>query len=432
MDKRTNAARVAFILNYFPVLSETFIFSELDGLFSRHIDLEIFSLFRKSDNSPLQDAGQLGTRTTYLSDYTRPINVLSSHLVFMFSRPVQYFKTLAFAVRNGNPGYVFGTAFKYLVLHKGDRKKIPYNVRQDLFIHFVLAVPFARVMMKKQFSLIHGHFADAATSFAMLISKLCNIPFSFTTHATDLFVRPVLLPLKVKNAKFVLTCTEYNKNYIVENIKDIPKDKVILNYHGVAVEKFLKDTKQKNTIPVIFTVGRLVEKKGFDVLMRACKILKEQGIEAHCRIAGQGPLWDDLHKQSLELGLEVDFLGAVSHQEMKDLYQNADIFALPCRVAENGDRDGIPNVIAEAMAMELPVVSTCVSGIPEVIESGKSGFLVDSNDPVALAQALKYLIENPEIRNDIGKRARDNITSVFNKSEKIDELVEIFRKQLGE
>ena len=244
---------------------------------------------------------------------------------------------------------------------------------------------------------IHAHFANApaaATEFASLMS---GIPFSFTAHAKDLYLTPKrIISHRGRAATFVATCTSYNVRYLEPLLGD-HSDKIQLVYHGIDLDTFdgrAAAQPSRSGPPLILSVGRLVEKKGFDDLITACAILRDAGIDFRCRIVGEGPLRKELEACIALAGLDgiVTLEGAMTHAKLIALYRTADLFALSPRITENGDRDGIPNVIAEAMATGVPVVSTSVSGIPELVRHDETGMLAPSRDPQALADAMAALL----------------------------------------
>ncbi|HPG40397.1 MAG TPA: glycosyltransferase family 4 protein [bacterium] len=425
--------KIAFIVNYFPVLSETFIVSELQNLLKRKIDLDIYSLFRSDKSFDRADLHELSQRTVYMTSLLSVSGLLRSHLYWLFRHPLRYLDTFFFACRYGNVLRLTRTAFAYIFFRNKSRKRFSKSDRQNLLVHFIMAAPLAQRIDRGRYNLVHGHFADAATSFAMLIARLCGIPYSFTTHATDLFVEPALLPQKLAGAAFVLTCTGYNKEYITNHFKNIPAHKVILNYHGVDADSFSPVPGAiKDQPPLLLSVGRLVPKKGFDTLLQACALLQKQNVAFNCLIIGDGPERHNLEEICREQNLHsrVTLPGVVAPPEVKELLARAAIFVLPCRIAANGDRDGIPNVLAEAMAMQVCVISTAISGIPEIIEHEKSGFLLQPDSPGQLAETLKVLLENPQLGAATGTAARQRVMQIFDKQQKCNELVDIFVNRL--
>jgi glycosyltransferase involved in cell wall biosynthesis len=187
--------------------------------------------------------------------------------------------------------------------------------------------------------------------------------------------------------------------------------------------------REQENPPMLLCVGSLIEKKGHDVLLRACALLKERGIRFECRIAGDGPLKEALMAEARSLGVEDStvFAGACDQETVRSLYEQARVFALPSVYASNGDLDGIPVVLMEAMAAGVPCVSTRVSGIPELIESPKEGILVEEKDPAALADAIDLLLKDGALRERIVRAARAKVEREFNLNKSADQLAELFR-----
>jgi glycosyltransferase involved in cell wall biosynthesis len=241
-------------------------------------------------------------------------------------------------------------------------------------------------------------------------------------------VNPVLLREKLANAKFVSTCTAYNRSYLSQFGKDLFNHKLLCIYHGLELERYVNVQRTKLGRPVILSVGQLQERKGLSYLVDACGILQDRGIQFECRIVGEGPLRQTLQDQIHRLGLDnsVRLLGALPHEEVIAQYQEATVFALPAILGKDGDRDGIPNVILEALSMGLPVVSTAHSGIPEVIEEGTNGLLVPPEDGEALSSALARLICDPEMQIAFGKAGRQIVADRFNPEKNARRLLEAF------
>jgi glycosyltransferase involved in cell wall biosynthesis len=270
---------------------------------------------------------------------------------------------------------------------------------------------------------------DRAATVALVAGRLLNVPYSVTAHANDIYVNPVLLPEKLSEAKFVATCTGYNRQYL-SGIVPL-NGKLHCFYHGLDLEKYRSGKPSQLDMPLITAVGQLKEKKGFHYLLKACQTLKLRGYAFHCQIIGEGPMRASLERQIRELSLEayVALRGALPHQEVIHEYQRSMIFALPCITASDGDRDGIPNVLLEAMAMQLPVVSTQHSGIPEVVRDEVSGLLVPPADEQALAEALARLLDEPVLRSQMGSQGRQTVTENFNSMRNakrlLDEMVKV-------
>jgi glycosyltransferase involved in cell wall biosynthesis len=230
-------------------------------------------------------------------------------------------------------------------------------------------------------------------------------------------------------AKFVATCTQYNENYLASLNGNGVSKKLHCIYHGLYIDQYQPvERKRPSTAPLLLAVGQLKEKKGFVHMLRACRLLKEQGYDFQCHIVGEGPNRQVLTRQiqQLDLNETVQLCGALPHQAVIDKYREADIFVLPCITGQDGDRDGIPNVILEAMAMELPVVSTRHSGIPEVVLDGVNGLLVPPADNVTLAKALAKLLDDGNGRRQLGQRGRQTVIESFSVEKNVELLLAHF------
>jgi glycosyltransferase involved in cell wall biosynthesis len=259
---------------------------------------------------------------------------------------------------------------------------------------------------------LHAHFAHGTTTVTWLAGMICGLPFSFTGHAKDIYresLNPAgLLARKLRAATFVATCTRAN----VEHLRRLaPQAEVHLVYHGLNPDfaRLLESGRNGTARPApgrqqplrVVSVGRQVPKKGFDVLLRAVALLRDRDIDLELVLVGEtGDATPTVHRLVDELGLGdvVDVRGPCGQPELLRLYEEATVLALACRVADDGDRDGIPNVLVEAMAAGLPVVTTAVSGIPELVRDGENGLLVPPSDPVALAEALARVAHDPALR----------------------------------
>jgi glycosyltransferase involved in cell wall biosynthesis len=264
---------------------------------------------------------------------------------------------------------------------------------------------------------------------ALVAGRLLGIPYSVTAHARDIYVRPVLLRAKLLEAKFVCTCTDYNRVCLSQTMGEELNDRLHLVYHGLDLDDFTPPAPRlQSHLPVILSVGRLTEKKGFVYLIHACRLLKNREYSFQCHIVGEGPLRRELENLVTEFGLQdtVALCGAVPHTKVIEEYRQAALFVLPCIMASDGDRDGIPNVLIEAMAMELPVVSTCHSGIPELVQAGKNGILVPPGDTEALAGALAELLDRLDLRQALGQRGRQTVLENFDVERNVRRMFDLF------
>lgn len=395
--------RLVYIIGTYPSLTTTFIDREVRLLEALDARPDIISI-RRSEQAPPEEQKHGNERIAYLLPCAPP-RLLASHLRFAILRPLRYFGTLAYLLTRPHPDW---------------------KARAMTLLHFGVGVLAAGMIEELGANHVHAHFVDRAATLAMTASRLLAIPYSVTAHANDIYVRPVMLKEKIGGAAFAVTCTRFNKDHLVRSLEGSASSRIHCIYHGLDMEKFKPRTGAPTKIPRLLAVGQLKEKKGLNYLLSACKLLKDRGYAFQCEIVGDGPLRAVLEDQIRQLSLEgtVTLCGALSHADVVKKYRRAAIFALPCVVAADGDRDGIPNVILEAMAMKLPVVATAHSGIPEVIDSRVNGILVPPGDEAALAGALAELLENPKQRREFGNAARRTVAEQFDVAVNVRKLLE--------
>jgi glycosyltransferase involved in cell wall biosynthesis/2-polyprenyl-3-methyl-5-hydroxy-6-metoxy-1,4-benzoquinol methylase len=382
--------KVAYLLQSFPVLSETFIVGEIRALLESEIEILVFSFQEAKTGLQSKETDKLFPDAVFAlnpkSSFQAFVSVASVNLFFFLSSPLLYL-----------------TYFSKYFLKLGKKE-------------FLQVFYLGYLIKKEKVTHLHAHFAYLSATAAMIISAFLKIPFSFTVHARDIFVPDEFLKEKVQKAKFIIAISKYNKEYLLKNYPGIFAGKVKVIHCGIDIEGFAPCPRRAADEIHILSGGRLVEKKGFIYLIKALKILLEKGFSFKCTIFGEGPLKEELSMQTKELGLQdlVAFKGAVSHKEVLSLLAENDIFVLPSIVASDADRDGIPVVLMEAMASGLATVSTDISGIPELITSGKDGILVKEKDEFALAEAIQVLMENTGLRRDLAANARAKIENLFN------------------
>jgi glycosyltransferase involved in cell wall biosynthesis len=279
-----------------------------------------------------------------------------------------------------------------------------------------------------------AHFAHSPTSVAMFSSILSGIPFSFFAHAKDIYTSdPRQLKEKMDLARFVVTCTRYNQKYL-NSLAGNGKTPVFCVYHGINPDYFSPRTKPAPCIPPykILTVARMTEKKGLDIVYQALAILRDKGLKFQHTLIGEGADNERIVQLIKTLGLEsvTSLAGTLPHEAVIGYYAEADLFVLGCKIAANGDRDGIPNVMAESMAMNVPVVAPKVSGIPEFLEDGVTGKMVAPDDPPALARAMETLLTDERLRQKVIPEARKRIVRDFNNTELIHDLARIYSERI--
>ena len=301
--------------------------------------------------------------------------------------------------------------------------------------HFFQAVYLADWVKRHGISHIHAHYAYHSTSAARVASSLAGIGYSFTAHANDIYKSDWKVREKIEDAAFCATCTGYNAAYLREHYAQSCPDKVFKVYHGIDLEQFncrSGMSRQPGQTIRILSVGRLREKKGFPILIEACSLLKRQGLPVKATIVGEGRDRRILEGLIAKERLEdiVRLTGTIPHPQVRGLLEHADVFVLPCIIARDRSRDGIPNVILEAMAMRLPVVSTTVSAIPEAVEHGKTGILVPPGNAPALAEAISYLAHSHDECIKMGDAGRKKVAEKFDLDSNTRSLISLFKEAL--
>jgi colanic acid/amylovoran biosynthesis glycosyltransferase len=401
--------KIAYLAPELPALSATFVYNEVLQLEKIGTKVIPFSVHRSSSDiaDPLVNA--LKKRVTILYEY--PLwSVFQSHCRFLRRFPQCYFATIFMLLKDmiklvDSPRISVGLAFR-----------------------FFYAAKLADDLMRHRCHHIHVHFAHVPTDIAMYAAKLAGIGFSVTSHANDLFERGWLLPQKVDRSAFFGTISEFNQRFLEQ--KDVDVSKVEILRCGVDITQFYTREHKPLSAPVkVGVVGRLVEKKGIDTLIASIAILKQQQINVVLAIAGSGPLESELMSLAFDLGLDddsVQFLGPLAHQDVVGFIAELDLFALPCKQDKNGDMDGIPVVLMEAMLTGIPVISTNLSGIPELVIDNESGLVVDPSDTEALARAIKKLINCDILRQRLITGAVSKVTTSFSLSGNVEKLNDLF------
>jgi glycosyltransferase involved in cell wall biosynthesis len=287
----------------------------------------------------------------------------------------------------------------------------------------------AREVCARKISHLHAHFATVATAVTRIGARMAGVPYSFTAHAKDIFhlaVNPDAFRRKLVDATAVVTVSDYNVEYLRQTY-GVAASSVRRVYNGLDLTQFELSSPRERP-PRIVAVGRLVEKKGFAYLVEACHILAKRGRQFDCFIIGTGPLHASLRTQidRLQLTRHVQLLGPRPRSEVLGYMRSAAVCAVPCVVGSDGDRDGLPTVLLESMAVGTPCVASDVTAIPEAIDDGKTGFVVPEKDPVALAAACERLLEDSSLRVAIAGRARQVVETEFDVCRNSVDLRELF------
>lgn len=391
--------KIGYVLKRYPRYSETFVVNEILAHEAAGVRLEIFSL-RPPEDTHFQDV---------IAKVRAPVNYLRAEAVKL----ADFWRSLgeASAEFPGMSG----------ALSEGLRENV---------IEMHQAVLLARAVRRKGIGHLHAHFATSAASVARLASRITGVPYSVTAHAKDIFhdaVKPEDLARKFGDATAVVTVSDFNLEYLRQNYGPAAA-RVLRIYNGLDLEKFSFQSPVER-LPLILGVGRLVEKKGFADLIDACAILAQRGRPFTCEIIGTGELDGSLREKVQALGLaeRVQLLGPRPQNELVDYVRWAAVFAAPCVVGSDGNRDGLPTVLLEAMALGTPCVSTAVTGIPEVVRDGETGLIVPEHDPAALAEAMDRLLADAGLRVRLAGQARQLMEAEFDLHRNAARLREVFK-----
>jgi glycosyltransferase involved in cell wall biosynthesis len=373
---------VVVLVKRFPRLSETFILNEFLELRRHGIPVELFAVMDPGERSSQPEALALVPEVTYL-------------------QPGRLRAGLPAALRTArrHPRGTLRAARWALTRHTRAAAR-----------HLLHALVLVDRLADGPPAHLHAHFLHSPAALAFIAAKVSGQPYSLTGHAKDIYTElPENLRMRCDRARFVTTCTEANRAHLLTEVGLAP-GQVHVCRHGVDLTRF--------TIPArtprpgrIVSVGRLVPKKGFDILIRACGELRRRGIPFDLVVLGGGELHDELRALAHELGIgdRVQMLGSRPQRDVIEQLAAAEVFALSPVVLPDGDRDGVPNVLLEAMAAGVPVVATTVSGIPEVVTDEQTGRLVPPQRPDLLADALAQLLADPAMRTRLGEAGRRHV-----------------------
>jgi len=391
--------RIGYVLKRYPRYSETFIVTEILGHEVAGLEIEIFAL-RPPEDTHFQDV---------IARVRAPVHYLSAAGL----KALDFWGTLE------RTSQVLPGLWVALQDAQGETVDLVYQ-----------AILLAHQVQLKGICHLHAHFATSATSVARLAARFAGVSYTFTAHAKDIFHESVQrddLRRKLDDAAAVITVSDYNVEYLRQTY-DPTAACIQRIYNSLDLERFPYEAPH-NRPPRIAAVGRLVEKKGFADLIEACAILADGGAHFSCQIIGVGELEADLEAQIERLGLQafVELLGPRSQSEVIKHIQAAAVLAAPCVVGHDNNRDGLPTVLLEAMALGTPCVSTDVTGIPEVLHDGETGLRVSQRDPAALAAALKRLLADSALRVRLAEQARRLIEAEFDSRRNTAHLRAIFQ-----
>jgi glycosyltransferase involved in cell wall biosynthesis len=404
---------LGMILKGYPRISETFISNEIELLEQKGASIRIFSMRQPRESIAHPSIGRIRAPADYLPEtLLKPLPLFLFHCGRLAARRPE-----AFAAAWG------------LATRRFTRSR-----RMATFKHFFQAAYLVdRLLPGGAVAHWHAHFAHSPTSVAFFASRLSGLPFSFTAHAKDIYTsRPDQLADKIEAARFVVTCTRYNRGHLV-SLSPKSFNKIHCIYHGIDLRLFGTDGGQSPPAAPfnILTVARLTPKKGIPTVLKALALLRDQGLAFSYTLIGDGDDRSEIAAlvKRLKMGDRVFLLGTRPHPAVLDHYRRAAVFVLGCEVAPNGDRDGIPNVVAESMAMGVPVVATRVSALPEIIGDDAGGLLVPPKNPSAMAGAIRRLLEDQMLRSRLVANGRQRVRERFDNRFWIGKLAALFQQE---
>lgn len=415
MSAPSKQKTLGMVLKGYPRISETFISNEIRLLEEMGFKIHIYSMRAPRENFSHESIKRIKARVTYLPE----------SMIWGLPRLLYHNARLFLRM----PG-------RYLDCLKIMKKRFRLAPKKHTWVKHMLQAGYIvqKSMLDDGVDLghLHGHFAHTPTTVTMYAAFLAGVPFSFTAHAKDIYTQdPRRIADKVQRAKFVVTCTRYNEKYLREHVADGKPIHCV--YHGINLDLFSPNGRPPEAKPPyhILTVARFVEKKGLDTVLEALARLRARGLDFRYTLVGEGKAKFNRKIKHLVHSLGLDdvttLTGTITHDEVIKLLGDTDCFTLGCREAKDGDRDGIPNVVAEAMATGVPVAATDVSGVPELVTHERTGLLCPSNDPERLAEIIHRAVTDDALRRTLIPAAVERAHQVFNNKKLIRELGEIYK-----
>lgn len=397
--------KIAYLANPYPAISHTFIFREIESLRKQGLQIATASISRAPHIDRMSPAEQREANRTFFLKEVSLTKGLQCLLLVLRASPLGFlkmgFKALSFA-------FTRTTSLK---------KSIGYLAEAILLINW---------LKQQNITHIHEHFANPTALVALLCKTYGGFSYSLSVHGPDIFyqVDSAQLAAKIQSATFVRCISHYCKSQIMRILDYDKWSHQHIVRCGVDGETFQPSTTKKRLTPQILCVGRLCPAKGQHILLESCAALAKKGIDFKLTLVGDGPDMKSLKRLSSSLGLtkQVTFTGVLGQQQVQEHYRNADIFVLPSFA------EGVPVVLMEAMAMEIPVLSTRITGIPELIEHGQDGFLATPGDVDELTLYLNRLLYYPILRKRLGRTSRKKVLTYYNQETNNRQLANIFKR----
>ncbi len=411
------AVRIAYLCAQYPAISHTFVLREIEALRSLGAQIDTFSIRRAGSEHLLARADRAAYASTYAILPPRWRELLAAHVALAARAPGAYLSTLGLALRLTRPGL---------------------RGRLWQLFYFIEAVALWHECRGRGIRHIHVHMANVASDVALLAARIGTAveparawSWSFTLHGpAELFdVGHYQLAEKVRRARFVVCISDFTRSQLMALSAPDAWERLRVIHVGIPIAQFTRaDDGPPGGPPTILFIGRHVPEKGHAALLEAIAQLTERGHDVRVVLAGDGPYRATLERFAEQLGIasRVSFPGAVGQEEIHDLYASASIFCLPSFA------EGVPGVLMEAMAMRLPIVSTRITGVPELVEDGRTGLLVAPGRADLLAEAIERLLLDPALGLEMGANAREKVIREFNTERSAEELFELFARELAQ
>ncbi|HEX6179496.1 MAG TPA: glycosyltransferase family 4 protein [Thermoanaerobaculia bacterium] len=397
---------VAVLMSRFPTVTETFILREMIEMERQAQPVRVVPMIRERPTVIHDAARPWIDRAMYTKWMSRA--VLAANLRTLLRRPLRYLGLLG--------RLIAGTITSPDVLAR-------------TVAVFPKSVFLAEELTREGVRHIHAHYATHPSTMALIIARLSPVTFSFTVHAHDIQVNRALLRWKLRETRFVRSISDYNKRFLESLYPVEAKGKIIVVHVGIYPEIYEEKARQISpdaSAPArVLCVAAHKPYKGLPYLIEACGILRDEGVELRCDIVGDGPMRPQLEAMIRERKLEtvVNIAGPRPEAEVARMMAEARMFVLPSIVASDGQMEGIPVALMEALATGRPVVSTKISGIPELVEDGASGFLVEPEDARALAAAMKKILTDRDLAEKMGRRGQEKVRAEFSQRECVAQLI---------
>ncbi|NEX13038.1 MAG: colanic acid biosynthesis glycosyltransferase WcaL [Prosthecochloris sp.] len=402
-----NDNQIAYLCSQYPAISHTFIYREIESLRKGGMKVHTASIRKPSGLEVMTPAEQQEATSTLFVLSQPPLKILKAHLHSLTHNPSGYMK-------------MAGAALKLITSGpKSPVKAVAYFIEAGILLQWVHDHGITH---------IHEHFGNPTALVAMLMKQYGGISFSLSIHGPDIFytIDSSMLPEKVREASFVRCISHYCRSQIMRISAPTAWDNFHIIRCGVDPDLYTVRPEPENHHPELLCVGRLVPAKGQHILLEACSKLHKEGVDFHLTMVGDGPDRTSLEEYARSNSLEtiVTFTGALGQDKVRSVYDRADLFILASFA------EGVPVVLMEAMAKEIPVISTRITGIPELIDHEKDGLLAVPGDPEDLAFQIRRMLENSALRTQLAKAGRQKVIASYNQHNNNHGLLNLFRKEL--